>query len=209
MSRNCDKLFWRSAAHPFPYILLSRAAVLPVSLAEVKSHLNIDSTFTADDALLTALISVAIDAFDHYTHQTLISSSFLTKRDCFERCTILKRAPLVTITNLTYIDLDGVSQTVAVDEYKAVDDYPFGRMYLTDEFTNKEVAGYPSQISITFSAGMFDDADDVYVDIKQGLLQLIALLYNVRGDCPAEGLVDQLPGLVKQLWNKYRIFFSM
>ncbi len=195
----------RAASQPFPYSLVSRAAVLPVSLAEAKKQLNIDASFTDDDDFITSLINASIDKFEEYTNTTLIEATFLTTRNCWEARIELKRRPLISVDEVKYNDENDAEQTVDSADYRAIDVYPWGFLYFNDTFDSPTIADFPGQISITFTAGLFDDAAKVPEGLKNGLLQYIALLYNDRGDCATENKIACLPCISKTAFNKYRI----
>jgi len=203
---NC--IYGRAAAcpSPFRYILVSRVAALPLSLAEAKKQLNIDSDFTDDDDYITALIGAAADAFEGYTNTTLMESTYTTNRTCWTCPMELKRRPLISVTSIKYNDEDDVDQTVDSADYKAISEYPFGRIYFKDTFDYPTLANYPSQITITFKAGLYSATADVVPSLKQGLLEHVAYLYANRGDCSNENANDSLSVASKRFYNPYRIY---
>ena len=52
----------------------------PVSVAEAKTHLRIDSSFTADDTYIETLISVATFAAENYMNLWIMSHTQLTNQ---------------------------------------------------------------------------------------------------------------------------------
>ncbi len=59
------------------------AAVDPVSLAEAKLYLRVDSFMTDDDALISSLISAATHACEAFTRRSFITKGFLQTLDAF------------------------------------------------------------------------------------------------------------------------------
>ncbi len=91
----------------------------PISLAEARVQLRMtaDDT-TADDALITALITAAREFAEHYTGRALAPQTLEMALDEFPDDGIdLDMPPVATITSVKYTDESGVEQTVATTDY--------------------------------------------------------------------------------------------
>lgn len=88
---------------------------------------------------------------------------------------------LIAITSIAYVDADGADQTLSSDDYVICqsDDDPF--LLPADEDAGwPETADQRNAVTITYTCGYGDSADDVPDDIKAGLLLLVADLYRNR-----------------------------
>src|SRR3990167_7589456 len=97
----------------------------PLSLDEAKQHLRVD--IDEHDELILSLVAAARQWAEDHTLRALVTQTWrLTldyERPSFEadgRCThriVLPRPPLASVTSVTYVDLEGATQTLAVDQY--------------------------------------------------------------------------------------------
>lgn len=104
----------------YPAAVTAAAASEPVSAAEVKAQTTID--FTDDDALITLLIAGARAFAEKYTGTRLVTQTVSVKCDCFADMEKLPEAPVQSITSISYIDVDGVTQTLATSVYELRND---------------------------------------------------------------------------------------
>jgi uncharacterized phiE125 gp8 family phage protein len=180
---------------------------LPISLTYAKKNLNIDETFTDDDDYLTSLINAATDCFEYYTKTTLMYTVYSTPRNCWSSQIVLKKRPLISITSVKYYDTDEVEQTVSSDDYKMINTtYPYGYIQFRDTFTYPDIADFENQITITFTAGLYNSQDDVPECLKLAIAQWVASAYNNRGDCSEQNMISCLPCATKNAIKKYRIY---
>ena len=101
--------------------LKTAPTLTPVSLAEAKTHLRIDSSFTADDDYITTLINVATSAAENYTNLAIMEQSWYLDIDAFPDYFNLLKGTLrvLTINSITYSDENNASQTLASSNYFA------------------------------------------------------------------------------------------
>jgi uncharacterized phiE125 gp8 family phage protein len=87
--------------------------VEPVSLAEIKLHLKLNATVTTEDSLLAALIVAAREYGETFMHRALSLQTWDEKLSGFpcDGVLWLPKAPLVSVTSVTYVDTAGVTQT--------------------------------------------------------------------------------------------------
>jgi uncharacterized phiE125 gp8 family phage protein len=159
-------------------------SALPLSLAEVKSHLRV--THTDDDVLISALIASATGQYDGRSGilgRALMTQSWEYRCDLFPAAwpfaIDLPFSPLQTVASVKFIDGDGVLQTMPGTDY----------VVEAGEFVGRIVLGYgkswPSPryeanaVRIVFTAG-YGSAADVPAPIRLALLLLIAHYYISR-----------------------------
>ena len=101
-------------------------AFYPVTRAQARLWCRIDAALTAEDAVVDQLIAAMTDFAENLTGRAYIQRGLQmivpwwpvirvegVMRDGFE----LPQAPLVSVESITYLDSDGVQQTLAAETY--------------------------------------------------------------------------------------------
>lgn len=156
--------------------------------AEVKNYLKVDDA--TDDALIATMLKAARQAVESRQNISTLTKTIVQKLERFpssykvatdyENVIKLLVYPVVNVSSITYLDENGVLQTLAqnlyeVDTYRgiigeAVDqDFPDTYLSLND-------------VTITYTAGFGTAATDCPSDIRIAVLKLIANMYDNRGD---------------------------
>jgi hypothetical protein len=98
--------------------LVSEPAMEPLTLAEAKGFLKVDGT--ADDALIVLLIAAARQWVETYTRRSFMTQTW----DCLYldfpsigAPLVIPKAPLVSVSSITYTDENSVEQTWASTNY--------------------------------------------------------------------------------------------
>lgn len=209
-SRNLDNLIFNlEDTKQYSYVLATPAVTTPVTLAEAKEYLRVDSS--AEDALITNLINVAVLFCEKYTKRDLINKTYKTYRDNFSNKIIIKKSKLQSITSIQYYNNSDSLITISPSVYYFTDETDFSSIYLKNNQTwpSDNNISRLQNIIITFVAGFGPAASDVPADLKQGLLQHIVAMYERRGDCEGElGDTESsavLPQVTRDIYNLYRI----
>lgn len=108
----------------------------PLTVTEMKNHLKQDSDITTDDDLISAQMVAARNLVETLTganvprYRVLMATTFDVRMDEFPYCDFihLPCVPLISVTSITYIDSNGVSQTLSTSLYTV--DYPQSRIHL-------------------------------------------------------------------------------
>jgi uncharacterized phiE125 gp8 family phage protein len=87
----------------------------PITLAEAKLHLRVDDT--AEDSLITALISAARETCEDRIEGTVPVTGWRLTLDAFPDAIKLPRGPVASVESVKYIDDDGVEQTLSPLDY--------------------------------------------------------------------------------------------
>ena len=106
---------WQS--HPYS-TLITAPAVEPLTLAEAKLYLRVDST--TENSLITGMIVSARQMVETYTRRALATQTWDFRYPWFmdtRRPLIVPKAPLQSVTSVTYLDEDGNSQTLGASNY--------------------------------------------------------------------------------------------
>lgn len=158
----------------------SAPASEPVSVAEARSFLNLDTS--ADDALLAIFIPAARQYFESVTGRATASRNFLAAYNGFPSrrgAFVLPRAPLGVVASVKYLDLDGVETTLASTEYRVDAASLFGRVSLAYGKEWPDAADMEGSVYIAYSAGYATPAAVPAVD-RTILLMLVADMYEHR-----------------------------
>ncbi|HEX4301542.1 MAG TPA: head-tail connector protein [Rhizomicrobium sp.] len=171
-----------------PLTLTSPPALEPITLAEAKSHLKLDTT--DDDALVTTIISAARARAEWHTGRALVTQSWTLWLDTWSQPLAIPLPPLQTVLSLTLYARDGTAHTVDPATYSA--DRAANRIVFAEPCTPPTDLRPFNAVAVAFTAGYGDAATDVPAPLRQALLELIAFLYENRGEAPAELPLDCL-----------------
>ena len=91
----------------------------PISLAEAKSHLRLETGFTADDNYVTVLIDTAIAYVEYFCNRKLLTQIW---EGVFESWTDVEKhfipgGQLQEVVSISYYDEDNVNHVVSTDDY--------------------------------------------------------------------------------------------
>jgi len=95
-------------------------AAEPVTLAEAKAHLRVDSS--DEDALIAAMISAAREAAEHETGRTFVSTPWRLTLDQFPTSIALPMPRVTAVTQIHYVDGDGITQALNPAGYQLIAD---------------------------------------------------------------------------------------
>lgn len=178
-------------------------AVEPVTLVEAKAHCRVDST--ADDALITNLITTARELVEDYIDRALVTQRLVMKFDKFDSEVELPRPPMassgtVTAVTITYTIADGSTTTLPTTQYRVDRDSTPGRIRTIYNGSWPATLLDANAITVTWWAG-YGSASDIPQRVKSAMLMTILELYEKRGD-------GQMPDGAKRLldtvsWGSY------
>jgi uncharacterized phiE125 gp8 family phage protein len=175
-----------------PLQLITPPAVEPVTLLDARLHLKLDTS--DDDALIARLITAARARAEWHTGRALNTQGWILWLDCWPQCGVIEipLPPLQNIGSVTvYAPDDGASvldpATYQVDAASAP-----ARLTLRSAVSPPSNLRAINAVAVAFTAGYGDDADDVPAGFRAAVLELIAFLYEHRGEAPAELPIDVL-----------------
>jgi len=164
-------------------------SVEPVTLTEAKDYLRVDEV--DDDTLITNLISAARKSAENYMKRSLITQSWKVAFDDYSPSYIrLPMGAVQSVTSLKIIARDGTETLIDAAKYYLV------------AAKNRLVVDTPligHRVEVIYVAGFGDNASDVPEEIRQGLLNHIAYIYENRGE--SLGINHQS----KSLYDHYRV----
>jgi uncharacterized phiE125 gp8 family phage protein len=131
---------------------------LPVTMDEVKGHMNV--THTEDDGKIAGYLAAVVDGLDGpegLLGRALITQTLEYTLDSFPRRPIdLPLAPMQSVSSITYIDTNGDSQTLAAATYRVLNaDNPMrrGRIELAYGSTWPSTRRIEQAVTVTYVAG--------------------------------------------------------
>jgi uncharacterized phiE125 gp8 family phage protein len=178
-----------------PLSLTTPPAVEPVSLADAKAHLKIDTT--DDDALIARVIAAARARAEWHTGRALVTQSWTLWLDCWPLAGTIEipLPPLQSVTAVTTYARDDSAAVLSAALYTVDAASAPARLALKPGAAPPTDLRAINGIGIAFTAGYGDSADDVPALLTQAILSLVAFLYENRGEAPAELPPDALAQL--------------
>lgn len=178
-----------------PYRSLVRTvepATEPVTLAEAKAHLRVDTD--ADDAYISSLITVARAYCEERLDTTFITSTWQAKYDNFPLWGIILPRPPMQAENVTiaYRDEGGSTQSITsgASQFQIDASVIPGRAYPLYNDTWPSVRGDENSVTVTWQAGYGDAGSDVPAVVKHAILLLCGAWYVAREPMTA-GMTSQ------------------
>jgi uncharacterized phiE125 gp8 family phage protein len=182
--------------------LITAPASEPITLAEAKLHLRVDST--DDDTLITTLVVAARQGAEHITGRAIISQTLELALDEFDDVIRLPRPPLVSITSIKYLNDAGVLTTMAEADYILDGHSEPARITPAYGTTWPTTRCQQNAVLIRYVAG-YANAAAVPQEIKQWMLLRIGMLYENRESVSAGVTLAELP-YVDRLLDAYRFW---
>lgn len=185
-----------------------------LTLAQAKQQCRVESDFTDDDDYISALIVAARQHIENFTSRALLPQTWDYFIDyewpepghgrgyCGFRID-LPLPPLLSVTSVKYIDLLGVQQTLAADQYQVVLDNQGAFIESAYETIRPDVRRQVETIAVRFIAG-YADAASVPVPMAQAAKLLIAQWYDVRPAVITGTIATEMPLGVAALLFPYR-----
>lgn len=168
----------------------------PLSLEETKAHLRV--TGDAEDGLIQGLIRAARAACEDYTGRALMAREFVLAIDAWPSSGRL-RLPRPPFLGLTRIDVVGrFGERI---EHPAAGYEVDGAGLITTVGSLPLALRESGGIEVRYRAGYGDAPESVPEPLRLAMKQLVARLYERRGD----GETGALPAAVRAAFQSYRV----
>jgi hypothetical protein len=195
----------------------------PVTLAELKLHLRLESGVTAEDDLLNDLIVAAREWVERYIERKLITQTVTQTLDDWPgqayprgdlpaegrisdvlaggaRYVELIAGPVQSITSVTIYSDSGASSVWNAANYRlASAQYDRARLALNDGSAWPSATRSTDAIEIVYVAGYGDTGADVPAPIKRAMKLICGFWYEHRGDTS-----DEPPASIRKTLQPYR-----
>lgn len=169
--------------------LVTASTAEPVSRTEAKLWLRLDEFAVDEDALIDSLISRARQRWEDVTNRAALVQTFDYVLDSQPdiSCAIgLPKAPLVSVTSIKGYALTENTDTggtaMSTSGFYVDTANEFGRVMPLSAFTYPVATRSINPFIVRFTAGYSTSTTGVPESVKTEIKQLIALLYERRGD---------------------------
>lgn len=184
--------------------LVTAPTLEPVTKDEVKLHLRQDGD--DDDILVSNLITAARETAQVKTGRQLMTATYDYTLDEFPHDDeiVLPRPPLASVTSITYLDLDGVSQTLSTSVYDVVTNIEPGMVRLKYAQVWPIIRDQDDAITIRFVCG-WTTAAAVPYSLKAWINLYVSHLYENRDLAIIGQTTNEIPFL-DSLLNQHKVF---
>lgn len=177
----------------------SPPATSPVTLAEAKRHLRVDSTDEDDE--IQGFLDAAIKLIEDTFWLQLITATWTLKLDAFPDVIFAPRGPLQSAT-IQYVDGAGATQTLSPSNYTVDSSSHPGRIIPAYGYCWPSTRCHINAVTVAMVNGFGDSAVDVPQPIKQAILIYTGILYENRGSCSGE-----MPPVIDALMSSFRMTY--
>ena len=200
------------------YLVITPPSVEPITLGEVRTHLRIEPFGSPlehpDDAYIGMCVTVAREFCEQYLERSLATQTIRLVVDNFNETIYLPNAPIQSVDGITYVDENGVVQTVSPTIYE-LDSYDNKiRLQYDQEWPN--VRSQEDAVTVVYTSGYTNGASpDTYpipTAIKSAMLLIVGNLYeNRQQDVLGNTRIsfNSLPLGVYNLLQPYRLGMGM
>lgn len=175
-------------------------AVEPVGVAELKGHLRLDAGDTEEDAYLEGLIAAARLHAEAFTGRALITQEITARWDAIPAEIRLPMGDVQALGAVTYTDTAGQAQTLAADRYQADLSSIPARLRPAFGTSWPRARGGFAALSVAYTAGYGDGAEDVPAGLRQAILFLAAHWYEHREAVACAQMAAVPFGVTSLLW---------
>lgn len=164
----------------------------PITLADAKEHLGV--YHDAHDTRIARNLTTARQYVEIASERRFITQTWDFKRYGFWGSAIvpIPYPPLQSLT-ITYLDSDGVSQTVDSSNYTVDTDSTPGRLYLSETGTWPTTQGVENDVTVRAVVGYGDDPDDVDARVRDCILMLLYAMYEQDSPVVTGTIVTRVP----------------
>jgi len=169
-----------------PLTLTTPPALEPLTLAEAKAHLKVD--ISDDDALITAMIAAARARAEWHTGRAAITQGWTLHLDAWPQSGTIEipLPPLQSVASVTTYARDDSATVMSASLYTVDAASAPARLALKIGVPPPANLRRVNAVAVAFTAGYGDAEADVPPLLKEAILELIAFLYENRGEAPAE-----------------------
>lgn len=183
----------------------SAPSVEPISTAEAKEWLRVDSADTSQDNVIAILIKGVRQKVEDYLRRALITQtfSFEMSGDDMRSYIEIPRPPVQSITSLTTYDEASGSETTTVvtsTNYQLTE-----KTLLVERNDGWDINREDRAGTLVYVAGYGDAGSDVPFDIRMAMLELLALRYERRGDENRDNVVTREDAILDGI-SGYRVY---
>lgn len=182
---------------------------LPVLLGEVKNYIRVNDDVTEDDALIVGLMQSATKLAESYLNRHLITQTLDLTLDCFPSSDYgviyLPKAPVQSITSITYVDDNGATQTWGASNYLLDSKQEPARLTTAYNISYPSIREQLNSVTIRHVVGYGANPSDVPENIRVAIMLLVGEMYNSRQESVYGVSVSQVSITADRLLSPYRL----
>lgn len=165
----------------FRLVRTADAASEPVSTADMKAHLRVESSVSADDSYIDTLVKAARQYLEEVIGISLLTQTWRYSFDQWYawEFSLPRAAPLQSVSSIKYYDVDNVQQTLDAATYQVDTDAFPGHLRPNWGQVWPSVYYRMAAIQITFVAG-YADATAVPATLANAIKFLVGHWYENR-----------------------------
>lgn len=191
--------------------VITAPIVEPITIAEAKAQLGIQSDDAGSDAIISRRITEARQWAEDYMQRALITQIQEIRLDAFPYCFGTNRDAiklpfpnLLTVVHVKYIDLNGTEQTISAADY-VVDTYSFVGLVRPAYGVSWPAARTElNAVRIQYTCGYGATALTVPALIREGLLLLVGHWMNFQPQSENGTTLSRVPFAILDIFNKYK-----
>lgn len=146
----------------------------PLTEDEVRNHL-LQFNGTGESSEINDWIVTARQYCEQVTHRSIPQQTHEAKLDGFCGPIVLQKPPLVSVTSVTYVDTNGVTQTLSTSVYTVVPSSDHSPGYIVPAYGQvwPSTRAIPNAVTVRYVAG-YASASLIPAGIKHAMKLLIA-----------------------------------
>lgn len=174
----------------------------PVTLAEMRAHLGItQATDTSRDSIITSRIVSARQWAENFTRTAFITQTWVGYAADFPLCSCIGlKTPLQSVTNVKYLDDNGVQQTLDTSLYQV--DTVSASIVPTWGTSWPTVRVQLNSVQIEYVSG-YGDPEDVPESIKEAIKFIVGQWEVFQSSIEGVMRPFTIPNAAKQLLDNY------
>ena len=168
----------------------------PVTVDEFKDWSRIDHS--DDDRVIADLLTAVTREAEQYTQRAFLTQTWNWTADGFASLVRVPLGELQTVVSITYVDVDGATQTVTSTVYRVDSTTEPGRITLANNQSWPTADSVTNAVTLQFTAG-YGVETAVPQQIKQAILAGAAHRYACREAGNSDAMYAMLS--TYRLWN--------
>jgi uncharacterized phiE125 gp8 family phage protein len=173
-----------------PVELVTRPTSEPLTLSEVKKHLEVSSTDDSHDAQLSQMVIEAREQWERDTDSVMCYQSYRLKTDFIDDKFPLQKRPLHSITSIKYYDGNNTQQTLSTNVYQL--DTARKQIRLAYGQTLPSVIDRWDAWEVIYKCGYSADGSLVPAIAKRAMLLLIGHYFENRDMLVQDRMTNQI-----------------
>ena len=159
--------------------VITPPVIEPVSLSEVKEYVKLDGE--DEDVLLENLIASARITVEKLLGRSLLKQSIALRLDNWPRQVLnLPRSPIISVTAIRTVDEEGVKTTYNANNYYIIGGNKAQIIIKSNSIFPVNYNRTHGGFEVEYIAGYGEEQKDVPENIRQAILQWIAVVYEMK-----------------------------